>query len=190
MSATTLEAPNEERLLTTEDFRLLPHDGRRIELVRGKVIERPPANFMHGIICIRTGRIIGNFVDERNFGWVTGNDSGVITKHDPDSVRGPDVAYFSYERIPRESPPDRYPDVAPELIFEVKSPTDRWQAITAKAGEYLTAGTITVCVLDPESKTISVYTANDSPTRKTAEDELTLPEVFPDFHIPVRQFFG
>jgi len=71
----------------------------------------------------------------------------------------------------------------------VRSPNDRWQSITAKAGEYLTAGVLVVCVLDPETRTVGIYTANEFPSRKTAEEELTLPEVFPDFKVPVRQFF-
>ena len=59
----------------------------------------------------------------------------------------------------------------------------------AKAGEYLTAGVLVVCVLDPETRTVGIYTADAFPLRKTADEELTLPDVFPDFHVPVRQFF-
>ena len=149
----------------------------------------PPTNFRHGFVCIRVARILGDYVDDRNLGWVIGNDAGVVTRRDPDTVRGPDVAYFSYQRIPKDSPPEGYPTVTPELVFEVRSPSDRWQAIMAKAGEYLTAGVLVVCVIDPETRTVGIYTADDFPLRKTADEELTLPDVFPDFHVPVRQFF-
>lgn len=189
MSSTTIAAPAAERLLTAEEFLAQPDDGRRTELVRGRIVEMPPTNFLHGIICVRVTAILWDDVRSRDLGWVTSNDSGVITRRDPDSVRGPDAAYFSYQRIPKDSPPDGYPTVSPELVFEVRSPSDRWQAITAKAGEYLTAGVLVVCVLDPETRTVAIYTADGSPARKTAEEELTLPEVFPDFTVPVRQFF-
>src|SRR4051794_7950702 len=74
--------------------------------------------------------------------------------------------YFSYQRVPKDSTPEKYAEVAPELVFEVKSPSDRWKEITDKAGEYLTAGTIVVCVLDPETRTVGIYTADAFPSRK------------------------
>ena len=113
----------------------------------------------------------------------------VITGRHPDTVRGSDVAFFSYTRIPKDSPPEGYSEVSPELVFEVRSPSDRWSEINKKASEYLAAGVLVVCVLDPETRTAVVYTENDSPSKKTGDDELTLPKVFPDFKVPVRQFF-
>lgn len=189
MSTTLIAAPVAELLLTAEEYSALPDDGRQTELVRGRIVEMPPTNFRHGVVCNRIGRVIGNYVEERKLGWVVSNDAGVITRRDPDTVRGPDIAYFSYSRIPQDASPQGYPAVAPELVFEVRSPSDRWQAITAKAGEYLTAGVLVVCVLDPETQSVGIYTANDFPLRKTAEEELTLPDVFPDFRVPVRRFF-
>lgn len=188
MSTTTF-APPSERLVTAEEFLAQLDDSRQTELVRGRIVEMPPTNFLHGIICSTVVEILRAYVKTRALGWVTCNDSGVITKRVPDTVRGPDVAYFSFQRVPKESPPEGYPEVAPELVFEVRSPSDRWQTITAKAGEYLTAGVLVVCVLDPETRTVGIYTADDFPLRKTADEELTLPDVFPDFNVPVRQFF-
>src|SRR6266566_9086075 len=98
MSTTTI-APPSERLITAEEFLAQPYDGRRTELVRGKVVEMPPTNFLHGIICVRVAAILWDYVKTRDLGWVTCNDSGVITQRDPDSVRGPDSAYFSYQRV-------------------------------------------------------------------------------------------
>ncbi|QJW99522.1 hypothetical protein FTUN_7134 [Frigoriglobus tundricola] len=34
----------------------------------------------------------------------------------------------------------------------MKSPPDRWSAITSKSGEYLNAGVVCVCVVDPETE--------------------------------------
>jgi hypothetical protein len=71
----------------------------------------------------------------------------------------------------------------------VKSPSDRWKEVTAKAGEFLAAGTIIVCVLDPETRTVSAYTADSPPVSRSASEDLTLPQLFPDFLVPVRSFF-
>ncbi|MBX9581408.1 MAG: Uma2 family endonuclease [Gemmataceae bacterium] len=186
---TTATAAPPEVLLTAEEYAALPDGGRHTELVRGRVIEMPQPTFRHGVLCNRVGRLLGNFVEERGLGWVLNNDSGVVTERDPDTVRGADIAYFSFAKIPKGQEPEKYPSVAPELVFEVRSPSDRWSAVGAKADEYLTAGVRVVCVLDPDTESVGVYTADEFPRRLTADDELTLPEVFPDFRVPVRRFF-
>src|SRR5581483_3813003 len=95
---------------------------------------------------------------------VLSNDSGVLTKRGPDTVRGADVAFYSYGRVPPGPLPRTYLAVVPELVFEVRSPTDRWRAIVTKVGEYLTAGVAVVCVLDEATEAVHVYT-DDQPVR-------------------------
>src|SRR3954465_1283964 len=96
--------------LTAEQFARLarPEDGSLQELVRGVIETTPPPGFLHGVCCNRVGRKLGNFVDDNRLGFVT-NKSGVIVDRNPDTVRGPDVAYWSRERLPAP-PPQGYPD--------------------------------------------------------------------------------
>jgi Uma2 family endonuclease len=178
-----------EMLLTGEQFLALSDDGKRTELVNGKVIEMPPPGILHGYVAANIGGILREFVRAHGLGRVIGNDSGVITRRQPDNVRGPDVSYFSYARLPKGPIPEGYASVMPELVFEVKSPSDRWSAITTKAGEYLNAGVVCVCVVDPETESVAVYLENELPRRHTSEEELTLPEVLPGFAAVIRQFF-
>ena len=103
------------------------------------------------------------------------NDSGVVTERGPDTVRGADVAYYSYERIPRGPLPNHYLDVVPELILEVRSPSDRWPNVLFKVAEYLEAGVVIVVVLDDESRTAFVYRADEPGRTLGADDELTAP---------------
>jgi Uma2 family endonuclease len=80
-------------------------------------------------------------------------------------------------------------DVVPELAIEVKSVFDRWSEINEKIAEYLKAGVLLVCVVDPDTDSVQVHSP-DKPTRVLQRDEaLTLPEVLPDFHVTVREFF-
>lgn len=187
---TATAAPPTDVLLTAEQYAALPDDGRRTELVNGKVVEVPPPSFRHGVIANRAGRLIGNYVDANKLGWVTSNDAGVPTRRGPDTVRGPDIAFYSYARIPADQSPEGYPTVAPELIVEVRSPSNTWRAINTKVGEYFLAGVKAVCVIDAETASVGVYVPDDLPRRLTADEELTLPEVFPDFRVPVREFLG
>lgn len=187
---TATTAPPAEALLTAEQYADLPDDGRRTELILGKVVEMPQPGFRHGVLCNRIGRIVGNYVEGRKLGRVLNNDSGVVTRRGPDTVRGPDVAFFSFDRVPAAEEPEGYPAVAPELVFEVRSPSNTWAAVTAKVAEYLAAGVKAVCVLDPDTASVGVYTEGELPRRLTSDEELTLPEVFPDFRVPVREFLG
>ena len=61
----------------------------------------------HGQICTKIIRLLGNHVEEQKLGHVVANDSGVVTERGPDTVRGADVAYYSYRRVPPGPFPQR-----------------------------------------------------------------------------------
>src|SRR5690242_16738431 len=107
-----------ERLLTAEEYARLPDSGVPTELVEGRIVEMNVPNFRHGWLCIRIGKLLATYVDERDLGYVLGNDAGMVTERDPDTVRGPDISFFSYSRIPNGADPDGYAEVAPEVVFE------------------------------------------------------------------------
>jgi Uma2 family endonuclease len=178
-----------EALITAEEYAQMPDDGRCTELVRGRIIELPQPKRRHGQTCLNAAFILTSFVRERDIGHVVINDTGVITHRDPDTVRGADVAYASYGRWPRGRLPSDYSDVAPDLIFEVRSPSDRWPDILEKVAEYLQAGVLVVCVLDPESMQAHLYYPDGSSRILGPDDELTIPECLGDFHVAVRRFF-
>jgi Uma2 family endonuclease len=178
-----------EKLLTAEEFADLPDSGRPCELVRGRTVWMNPPKPTHGFVCGNIARLIGNHVVRRRLGRILSNDTGVITTRDPDSVRGPDVAFFSFQRLPRGPLPEKYPDVAPEVVFEVLSPDDRWSKILEKVAEYLHAGVLAVCVVDPERQKVHIY-RNEREAKILSKDEkLQLPEVFARFSVRVREFF-
>jgi Uma2 family endonuclease len=178
-----------EALITAEEFGQMPDDGRFTELVRGRIIELPQPNLRHGQVCMNVAFILGMFTRERDLGHVLINDTGVITHRDPDTVRGGDVMYVSYEKQPKGPMPNSYGEVPPDLIFEVRSPSDRWPDILVKVNEYIQAGVMVVCVLDPEPMQAHLFYP-DQPSRVLGpDDELTLPECLGDFRVVVRQFF-
>ncbi len=116
------------------------------------------------ISCARLVDSVGNFADDEDQGRVMTNDAGVVTEHDPDSVRGPDLSYYSYKRLPKGPLPEGYLDVVPEAAFEVRSPSDRWTETLDKVKELLGAGVLVICVLDPRTESITVYD-NDNPPK-------------------------
>jgi Uma2 family endonuclease len=177
-----------KRLLTAEEYGRLPDDGRKTELVRGEVVELNIPRSRHGEICAQIVYIIRRFLDDHPVGRVIGNDSGVITERGPDTVRGPDVTYCSFARIAPGPLAWDYLSVAPEVVFEVRSPTDRWSRILKKIGEFLDMGVGVVCVVDEMTKSINVYRA-EANGAISFDQELILPELHADFRIAVRRFF-
>ncbi len=176
-------------LMTAEQFGQRPDPGHPEELVQGRVVAMSVPDRRHGYVCGRTDRIFGNFVDEHDLGRVMTNDSGVITERDPDTVRGADVAYYSYARLPKGSLPAGYGPEVPELVVEVCSEGDRWREVLEKVLEYLNAGVSVVVVLDPEPQVAHVFSADAPPRILTADEELTLPGVLQDFRVRVGRFF-
>lgn len=176
-------------LLTAEQYFALPDLGYPSELVRGEIVMMNVPYYRHGLVCSNIILELGLFGRQHDLGRTVSNDSGVITERDPDSVRGPDVAFYSYQRIPKGEIPSGYPNAKPELIFEVKSPSDRWNDLRAKVVEYHKAGVTLVCVVDPEAESATVYPADRQEAIYRGDDVLTLPDVLPGFSVPVKKFF-
>ena len=177
------------KLMTVEEFRQRSPSNSPDELVQGKVVEMNVPRFKHGNAITRVSRILDEFQEKLELGHVTAGDSGVITGRSPDTLRGADVAYFSYERIPKDDEPIDYPEVSPEVVFEIRSPSERWAKVIEKVAEYLNAGVLRVCVIDPPTRTIHVYLPDQPAFQLTEDKELTLPEMHADFREKVSRFF-
>jgi len=189
MSVGTLpNAPATTPLLTAEEFAELYQD-QRVELVKGRVVEIPIPFILHGKVCNWVAFYLTQHVVSRALGHVMSNDSWIVVDRDPDTVRGSDICFFSYDRLPKGKISAGLIDAVPELVFEVRPPSDRWTKVMAKVLEYLAAGVQVVVVIDPKSESASVFRSDDRQTTFEIDQSLVLPDVLPDFSVPVRVFF-
>jgi Uma2 family endonuclease len=177
------------RRLTAEEYARLPETGVPTELVRGEVIELNVPNPRHGEICINFGYVLKEYLQQNPLGRVAGADGGIITERNPDTVRGADVWFISYNKVPRQPLPSYYMDQAPEIVFEITSPSDRRGRILTKVGEYLDAGVAVVCVLNPESETAHLFSPDADDQILQADDELRFPDILPGFKVRVGTLF-
>ncbi|MCZ2343982.1 MAG: Uma2 family endonuclease [Bacteroidales bacterium] len=175
--------------VTLTEFQQLsePSDGSRLELVRGEVIVMPPPQGKHGVCCARIAYLLMNCVIPLRLGWVTTYDTGVILERNPDTVRGPDVAFWSIARQPVV--PNGYFAIPPDLAVEVLSPTDRRSDVRAKIKDYLFYGVPVVWLVDPETQTVMVYAGNHRGVEYDADDTLDGGTVLPSFSCRVADFF-
>lgn len=178
-----------EKLLTAEEYaRLAVNIDGPTELVRGRMVIMNPPHTAHGYWMGRVYQLVNEYVVKHHLGRVTTGDGGVITEHNPDTVRGADVAYYSYDRVPHGPLPKGYWP-APDLAIEVRSTNDRWKTLVKKAGEYLEAGVLNVVIIEPEQQTVHIYSPDREADKLGLSDELTLPESLPGFRVAVKEIF-
>jgi len=177
-----------EHLTTAGQLLEAPGLGR-CELVRGEIVMMSPAGSRHGSVVARlTGRLVG-FVDEHPLGTVFGAETGFQICCNPDTVRAPDVGFVRAERVEGELPGGFFPG-APDLAVEVLSPGDRASEVLAKVQDWLGAGCAGVWVVDPHTRSISVYHADGSVAILRERDVLDGGDLLPGFLLPVAEVFA
>lgn len=179
-----------QKLITAEEFARIPDppDGSRQELVQGAIITMPPPGARHGACCSRINRRLANFVEDNNLGTVFANDTGFVTERDPDSVRGPDISFWSREKLPEV--PDGYIEVAADLLIEVVSPSDRYARIQQKVNEYLEKGVRLIWVVDPEDRSVAVFRDGQKPKVLSENEILTGADVLPGLTCRIADLFA
>jgi len=134
------------------------------------------------------GRKVANFAMSHQLGYAVCNDSGVILGRDPDTVRAPDIAFWTRERMPQ---PLRtgYPSIPPDLAIEVLSPSDVYASVSRKVKQYLKAGVRMVWILVPEDRSVEVYLPNCPILHLDNGDTISGEDVLPGFTSPVAELF-
>lgn len=178
-----------DHLLTIEEFERLPEeDSARVELVRGMLVREPRPAALHGWVQIKLGSMLVNHVEQHRLGHVF-SDIGVILSTDPATVRGPDLAFVSSERLPAGPPKRGFLSFAPDLCVEIVSPWNTSGEIHEKVLEYLEAGSRLVWVVHPEAETVTEYRSLKEIRILAVTDELDGGEVVPGFRTPVTTLF-
>ena len=180
----------EAKLLTAADLLRLDGEGVRGELIRGVLCETMPAGIEHGRIVMDLAYELNTFIKPRRLGTLVGSDSGVWLDRDPDTVREPDIAFFSAERISLNARITGYAEVSPDLVVEVASPSDSRREVHDKAHMWLNHGARLVWVVQPETRTVDVYRPDEPVATLREQDALDGLDVLPGFICDVGAVFG
>jgi len=185
-STATSPKPRTRRI--TGDELLAMGDIGPCELIEGRIVPMTPTGGEHGVIESNLSRHLGNFVVDRKLGKVMNGEVGIFTRRRPDSVRGADIAFVSRERL-ADRPAKGFLTVAPELVVEIVSPSDRWQEMRQKIEEYFAIGVQRVWIVEPDNRDVLVYSTSTEMRKLGEGDLLTGEGVLEGFSLPVAQLF-
>ncbi len=179
----------ETRLLTAGDLLRLYSEGVRGELIRGVLCETMPTGHEHGAIVVNLSTELRNFIKPRRLGWLVASDSGVWLERDPDTVREPDIAFTSAEKVHLDARVTGYAEVAPDLVVEIVSPSDSRREVHDKAQMWLLHGVRMVWVVYPNTRTVDVYRVEGDVATLTEDGSLDGLDVLPGFACEVSTIF-
>ena len=172
-----------------------PRDGCRRDLVKGRIIEMPPAWPRSSRAGVVLTFYLELFCREHRLPYtVFGADAGLTIAEPaapglPPTVVSPDASVVANAKLPPGDPPGFW-SVVPDIAVEVLSPSDPWRDVQDKIDAYLEAGVPLLWIVDARSQSVSVY-APGQPTRtlRHQDDVLDGGAVWPDFRLRLRDIF-
>lgn len=132
-----------------------------LEWVNGRVLPKVSPTPRHALAQGTLVAALRMWADARGSGFV--GPECRFQVQPPGEIRRtlvPDVAYVSFDRMsPDELVHSSVPAVAPDVVIEIGSPSDRQADVDEKVRVYLAAGTIAVFLVDPDRKSVKVVDA-------------------------------
>lgn len=170
-------------MLTVEDLRRFQSEfpDLRMELVGGEIIVMSPSGYESEEVASRMLGRMFPYVDANRLGRVTGSSAGFMLPNL--DTRAPDVSFVLAERLRRS--PRSFAELAPDLMVEVKSPTDNIGKLEAKIESFLELGTRVGILINPEDRTVKVYRSEQEVVVLRDEDRLTVPELLLGWEVAV-----
>lgn len=184
MSTATMIRYTPEDLLEITD-RLMP------ELVDGELVEREPMGQRADEIGLNIGCFLKSYSVTKLPGVVNGAHGSIqVFPDDPSKVRIPDASFTRRDRMPGGVAFEGHSRVVPDLAVEVISPNDKLGEFEAKMEDYQSAAIPLIWVVNPELRTVRVYTPTGAGPLLHEGDILRGGDVLPGFECPVAAIFA
>ncbi len=188
-------SPSRLRLLpppgtaTIDDLTLAnTHRKPLCELIDQSLVEKA-VGFEASVVAAAILAILHKFISSRRLGVVSGADG--MFELLPGTVRAPDIAFISMERLPGgKFPREAFPPIAPDLVVEVLSPGNTRAEMSRKRVEYFHSGTRLIWMVDCVDRSVAVYTSPSAVRVFGEEDIIDGGPVLPEFSHPVAEFFA
>lgn len=172
--------------LTLKDFLAMPEGDVAHEFIDGKVVPKLAPKRFHS----KTQKAILRLLDD----WAIGLGevglewSVTLERQGRDWCPVPDLLFVSSERLPPDYEEDGPCTVPPNVAIEIISPDQTFGAMAEKAFDYLMAGALSVWIVDPRAKTVTVFQPNAVPITYRGKVAINEPQL-PDLKISAQMIF-
>lgn len=139
---------------TYEDYRRLPDDGWRYEVIEGRLHMSPAPRPKHQRAVGRLHVAISRFLEQRELGEVYLAPIDVLLPGLASPVQ-PDLSFLRQDRLSAVT--DQAIEGAPDLVVEVLSPSNWFTDRRDKFEVYARAGVGEYWIVDPDQRTIEVF---------------------------------
>lgn len=161
---------------------------RLCELVDNTLVEKAMGwqeSLLAGILL----HWLHKYLEENKLGVATGPDG--MTRLFGDTVRGPDVAFFAWDRLPdRRIPSDPIPELVPNFVIEVLSAGNTYSEMSRKRREYFHAGVQLLWMVDHREYTVTVYRSSSDAEVVRDGGTLSGESVLPGWQVDIDELFG
>ena len=171
-------------LITVEQFRRMPDDGRAYELQHGEVVAVTRPRAKHYELQRRLVRLLEARLEA--FGQI-----GMEFPYRPVAefdLRVADVAVVAQTRYDSIDPDDNLRG-APELVIEIKSPSNTDRKLRELASLVLASGGLECWIVDPDQGLVTVIHRDGSSEAFRAPQATSL-AAFGGHSLPVAEIFG
>jgi Uma2 family endonuclease len=184
----------EVKLITYEDYLLLPEVNRRYEIIDGELQMTPSPTKRHQKLVLRIASLLESFASEGNLGEVLPAPMDVlIEKHPKLRTRQPDVLYLDRRSGSVSSDEDsNLLATVPDLVVEILSSSDSRRKIREKLTDYHRIGVKECWLISPEAETIEVLDWSGNEMKTTALygiDRCLSSSVIPGLSLALKQIF-
>jgi Uma2 family endonuclease len=177
-----------ERVLITADDILALGVDAHVEVVRGELREMAAAGGRHGRVGGRFAFHLSSFGMSEGIGDVYTSETGVVIEQTPLTLLVPDVVFVKNEHLPAGVAPIGFFTTPPDVVVEVRSPSQTFGDLIEKVGAYLMFGVPLVLLADFDARTITAFHQDHVHVYHSGES-LDCGDVLPGFSVPVDDFF-
>jgi Uma2 family endonuclease len=161
------------------------HLDYQLELVDGKIIVMGPSDIVSSEIGAEFSRLLLNWVKPRKLGRVFESSGGFILPNS--DLRAPDISFVVAERLKKSK---RYfAELVPDLVVEIKSQSDRLKPLREKIRSFLELGAQVGILIDPDKRTVTIYTPTGEPVVLRDGDILSIPQLLPGWEVPIAELW-
>lgn len=169
-------------------IRLQVTEGRLYELIDGTLVEKAMGweeSLLAGVLL----QWLNNYLDTHNLGVTTAPDG--MTRLFGDTVRGPDVAFVSWKRLPGgKIPKAAIPDLVPNFVIEILSVGNTYAEMSRKRREYFQAGVELLWMVDHRRRTVTVFRSAQDATVVHEGEKLNGAHVLPGWQVDTAELFA